>query len=309
MERRKLGNTGIEVTPLGFGCAGLWGRKMVTDQQAQELFEKAYACGIRYFDTGHSYGRAEERIGNILKTSKIVKREQIVLSTKFGTRYVQGKLVHDVSAGWIRKSVYLSLKRMGMDYIDCLQIHGPGLSDFTEELYETLTDLKEKGIVRAVGANSFDTEVLSYIAAEKKLDFVMMDYNIMRRDREALIQEFTDRGIGVVAGAPLAESLYSGRVFKLRGKKDLWYLARAVVNFHDQLLEGRKYRFINRVCGMTGSQIALKYVTDYPGVCCAVFGTTNTDHLQENVKALEIRIPKKVLDRIRSVRQPSGKGR
>ena len=60
---------------------------------------------------------------------------------------------------------------------------------------------------------------------------------------------------------------------------------------------------------MTGSQIALKYVTDYPGVCCAVFGTTNTDHLQENVKALEIRIPKKVLDRIRSVRQPSGKGR
>ncbi len=219
MEHRRLGKTDIRVSSLGFGCASVWGKDMISDAQAQELFERAYELGITYFDTGHSYGNAEERIGKILKSSKIVKRENIVISTKFGTRFIDGKLVHDVSPEWIRESVDTSLRRMGISYIDCLQIHGPQISDFTEELYSILDELKEKGIVRAVGANSFDTDVLEFICREKRLDFVMLDYNLMRRDREELIRKLHENGIGVIAGAALAESLYSNRVFKIRGKK------------------------------------------------------------------------------------------
>ncbi len=224
-EKRPLGRTGIDVTPLGFGCAGVWGKKMITDQQAQELFEKAYESGVRYFDTGHSYGNAEERIGKILRSSDIVRREELVIATKFGTRLRGRRLVHDVSPEWIRRSVHMSLQRMGIGYIDCLLIHGPQICDFTEGLYETLGELKEKGIVKAIGANSFDTEVLEYICGEKRLDFVMLDYNLMRQDREGLIERLYNNGIGVIAGAPLAESLYSNRVLKIKGAKDLWYLA------------------------------------------------------------------------------------
>ena len=299
---RPLGNTGIMISELGFGCASVWGKNMITDQQAQELFERAYDLGIRYFDTGHSYGNAEERIGKILKNSKIVKRENIVISTKFGTRLVNGRLVHDVSPDWIKQSVSLSLERMGISYIDCVQIHGPTIHDFTDELYGVLDDLKREGLVKAVGANSFDTEVLEHICNEKKLDFVMLDYNIMRQDREALIQRFCNNGIGVVGGAALAESLYSNRVFRVRSRKDIWYLARTMKNFRRQLVKGRKYRFINRLNGMTGSQVALKYVLNNPMISAAVFGTTTMSHLEENVGAVGIEIPEDVLCKIKANR-------
>ncbi len=301
MEHRRLGKTDIRVSSLGFGCASVWGKDMISDAQAQELFERAYELGITYFDTGHSYGNAEERIGKILKSSKIVKRENIVISTKFGTRFIDGKLVHDVSPEWIRESVDTSLRRMGISYIDCLQIHGPQISDFTEELYSILDELKEKGIVRAVGANSFDTDVLEFICREKRLDFVMLDYNLMRRDREELIRKLHENGIGVIAGAALAESLYSNRVFKIRGKKDIWYLARAMKNFRKQLFNGWKYRFINRVNGVTGSQIALGFVLDNPMVSSAVFGTTTMSHLEENARAVWVDMPQEVLARVRSI--------
>lgn len=298
---RRLGKTDIYLSPLGFGCASVWGKDMISDHQAQELFEKAYELGITYFDTGHSYGNAEERIGKILQTSKTVKRDKIVISTKFGTRIVNGRLVHDVSHEWIRESVNTSLRRMGISYIDCLQLHGPQISDFTEELYHVLEELKEKGIVKAVGANSFDTDVLEFICREKRLDFVMLDYNLMRRDREELIQKLYGNGIGVVAGAPLAESLYSNRVFKIRGKKDIWYLARAVKNFRKQFFQGWKYRFINHVEGVTGSQIALGFVLDNPMITSAVFGTTTMSHLEENAKVTGMDMPQGVLEKVRSV--------
>ncbi len=187
LEQRPLGNTDIYISKLGYGCASVWGKHMISDEQAKKLFEKAYGLGIRYFDTGHSYGMAEQRIGKILKSSYI-RREDLVLSTKFGTRMIRGRLVHDASPQWMRKSVELSLKRMHTDYIDCLQIHGPQISDFTSELYDAFEDLKEKGMIRAAGANSFDTDVLEFICREQKLDFVMLDYNIMKRSREKLIK-------------------------------------------------------------------------------------------------------------------------
>ena len=298
---RRLGKTEICLSPLGFGCASVWGKDIISDKQAQELFEKAYEFGITFFDTGHSYGNAEERIGKILKTSQIVKRNNIVISTKFGIRNINGKLVHDVSPEWIKESVKISLRRMGISYIDCLQIHGPRISDFTEELYSVLDELKEKGIVRAVGANSFDTDVLEFICKEKRLDFVMLDYNIMRRDREELIQKLQANDIGVIAGAALAESLYSNRIFKIRGKKDVWYLARAIKNFREQFFHGWKYRFINHVEGTTGAQIALGFVLNNPMVSSAVFGTTTMSHLEENVRAVCVETPQEVLEKIRTI--------
>lgn len=67
MEKRILGNTGLETTVLCYGCAAAYARELITDQKAIELFTKAYNNGISFFDTGHSYGKAEERIGKALR--------------------------------------------------------------------------------------------------------------------------------------------------------------------------------------------------------------------------------------------------
>lgn len=298
---RRLGQTEVYLTPLGFGCASAWARTLISDADAQELFEHAYQSGIRYFDTGHSYGIAEERIGKILRSSKTVDRNRLVISTKFGTKRINGKYVKDFSPEWIEESVQLSLKRMGLDRLDCLLCHGPGIEDFNEALFRKLDELKERGLVKAIGANTFDTDVIEYIRDHKCFDYVMLDYNIMRQDREPLIKSLYENGIGVIAGAPLAESLYSNRVFRVRSAKDVWYLARAVANFRGQLIKGRKYRFINKVSGMTGTQIALKYVLDNPYVTSAVFGTTSMVHLEENMGSLDVEIPEGIIRKIRMI--------
>lgn len=296
---RVLGDTGIEMSTLGFGCASVWGKTLITDEEARALFERAYELGIRYFDTGYSYGIAEERIGKILAKSKSVKRENLIISTKFGTKCVNGKYIHDFSPEWMIHSVETSLKRMGLEYIDLLLCHGPQIKDLTPKYLHAMGNLKNKGVIKAIGINTFDTDVIEYVRDTKCFDFVMLDYNILRQDREDIIKELSEKGIGVIAGAPLAESLYSSRIFKLRSMKDIWYLARAVVRFRRQLIKGRKFTFINNVPGITGTQIALKYVLDNQNVTSAVFGTTTMSHLEDNMKALEILIPKNIYSKIK----------
>ena len=302
IEKRPLGKTGIEMTCMGFGCASVWGKNLITDEQAQEVFEQAYSLGIRYFDTGYSYGCAEERIGKILKSSKIVKREDIIISTKFGTKNVNGKYIHDFSPEWMEESVSTSLGRMGLDYVDLLLVHGPAVKDLTTEYLKAMYSLKERGLIRAIGINTFDADVIEYVKDTKCFDFVMLDYNILRQEREKVIDELYQEGIGVIAGAPLAESLYSNRIFKIRKMKDVWYLARAFVRFRGQLIKGRRYTFVNNVPGMSGTQIALKYVISNPQVTTAVFGTTTPSHLTDNVNAKDIAIPEDILARLKNTK-------
>lgn len=299
VKERILGDTGIKCTEMGFGCASIWGKKYITDDEAAALFEKAYALGIRYFDTGYSYGIAEERIGKILSSSKNIKREELIISTKFGTKLVNGKYVHDWSPKWMRHSVKTSLKRMGIEQVDMCMCHGPQVADMTKEFLNAMRQLKEEGLTRAVGINTFDTDVLEYVRDTKCFDFVMLDYNIMRQDREALIAQLYERGIGVIAGAPLAESLYSNRVFQIRSMKDIWYLMRALVNHRDKLAQKHNFKFMNHVEGASSTQIALKYVLDNPGVTTAVFGTTTMSHLIENVGAVDVIITDDIKRKIR----------
>lgn len=300
MEKRPLGNTGIQMTALGFGCASVWGKSLITDRQASDLFEQAYRLGIRYFDTGYSYGLAEGRIGRILKESSLVRREELVISTKFGTKVENGRYFHDFTPQWVFPSVEQSLRTMGIDRVELVMVHGPQIRDLTPEYLREIHRLKDAGLAKAVGVNTFDTDVLEYIRDSQCVDFVMPDYNIMRQDREALLQQLHDRGIGIIAGAPLAESLYSNRVFQIRKAKDLWYLARALAHHRGKILQGQKYRFVNNVPGLTGSQVVLRYVLDNPNVTTAVFGCTTPAHLADNARATDITLPPEITARIKN---------
>ena len=102
----------------------------------------------------------------------------------------------------------------------------------------------------------------------------MLDYNILAQDREPMIDKLYAKGIGVIAGAALADSLYSNRIFQIRGVKDLWYLARALKNFRGKLIKGRSFQFVNNIPNMTGAQIAIAYVLKNQKISSAIFGTT-----------------------------------
>lgn len=299
MEYRELGNTGIKLSAIGYGCASIWGGSLIDDSEAMRLFEEAYEQGITYYDTGHSYGIAEERIGKVLKESGIVKRENIIISTKFATRIVNGKQVHDVSPIWIRESVDTSLRRMNLDYVDMLSIHGTRVSDFNEELFAVINDLKKQGKIRLFGASMGNNmETITYVDKHKCLDYAFIRYNIMEQQLTELVKSISDQGMGVIAGAALSENMFSNRVLKIRNKKDMWYLARMLAHFRGAFKRGRKYKFINHVDGMTGSQAALRWLLDNPCITSAVVGTTNVEHLKENVASIDKVLSQDVKDRI-----------
>ncbi len=299
MEYRTLGNTNIKLSAIGFGCASIWGGTLISDSEAMRLFEEAYEQGITYYDTGHSYGMAEERIGKVLKESGIVKRENIIISTKFATRIVNGKQVHDVSPVWIKESVDTSLRRMKLDYIDMLSIHGTRVSDFSDELFTTIDDLKKQGKIRLFGASmANNTDTISYVNRHRCLDYAFIRYNIMEQQLTELVKSMSDQGMGVIAGAALSENMFSNRVLKIRNKRDMWYFARMLAHFRGAFQRGRKYKFINSVDGMTGSQIALRWLLDNPCITSAVVGTTNVEHLRENVASIDKVLSQDVKDRI-----------
>jgi len=292
-----------EVSKICYGCAAAWARPLISDDFAESLFLKALEGGITYFDTGHSYGIAEYRIGKIL-AKNCINRDKVVISTKFGTRIQNGRYTHDVSREWILKSVETSLKRMGLSFIDVLYVHGPKLADFTDEFFSVLEDLKRQGIVGLIGANSFDVSVIDYIEKNRCVDVVMLDYNIVKRDREPLINRLYESGIQVVAGQAMAEGLFSNDLFKLRNAKDLWYVARTIgrKSSRELFCQAWKYRFLNQYGAVKASQIALKYVIDNPKVLSASVGTCSLSHLESNLNAVDVNISESLLQQIRNIR-------
>jgi aryl-alcohol dehydrogenase-like predicted oxidoreductase len=183
-----------------------------------------------------------------------------------------------------------------------LQLHGPNVENINDDVIKELLQLKKEGLVKSIGVNSFDDKVLSKILSAGIFDFVMLDYNILCKERELIIDRFYEKNIAVIAGAPLADSLYSNRVFKIRGMKDIWYLVRAIKNFRGKLIKGFSYRFVNNVDGITGAQIALRYVLNNKKISSAVLGTTSSEHLLENIKAEDAIIPEYILERIKTMR-------
>ena len=155
----------------------------------------------------------------------------------------------------------------------------------------TFVELKKQGIIRAYGANTFNTNFLEWIAKEQCFDYVMLDYNIMRQEREPLIDKLVDAIIGVIAGSALGESLYSKKLFKIKNRNDFWYLARAVVRFRDLMKKSKNFKFLTKQKTATANQLALRYVLDNTKISSAVFSTTNIMHLLENLQAINILMP------------------
>lgn len=134
---------------------------------------------------------------------------------------------------------------------------------------------------------------------EKCFDYVMLDYNIMRRDREPLIEKLTNAGVAVIAGSALGESLYSKKIFRVKNRNDFWYMAKAVIRFRDLMNKSKDFKFLTKQDKYTANQLALRYVLDNKQVSSACFSTVNTDYLIENLKAVDIEMPKKIRKEIK----------
>lgn len=297
---RALGRTDLAVSEIGFGCASWWGKPAFAESAALELVHAAIDGGVTFFDTGASYsaGEAEPRLGRALKGRDT---DRLVIATKAGTFHAGGgRIGRDFTAAAVTASAERSLGSLGLPVLPLLQLHGPAVHELTDELLAALESLKARGLVRALGVNSFDPAVIEHAIGLPAFDVVMVDYNVLRPEREPLIAAAVAAGKGVLAGMALAMGHTGLQVAKIRRAQDLWYAARGLVRHPREVIEGARFAFLHRLPGVTGSQAALAYVLANRDVACAVIGTTRMAHLRENLAASGIVLGSDILRRIQA---------
>ncbi len=296
---RPLGRTGLSVSEIGFGAASWWGKRQFNEIRAARLVDAAIAGGVTFFDTGSSYsgGNAEPRLGRVLKGRDA---SGLVVATKAGT-FAEGRAIRrDFSPAAVIASAKRSLRNLGLEVLPLLQLHGPAMGELTDELLGALQGLKAKGLVRALGVTSFDPAIIDRVIDLPDFDVVMVDYNVLRPEREPLIVRAAAAGKGVLAGMPLAMGHTGLQVARIRAPRDLWYAARGLMRHRPEVAEGARFAFLHRLGAMTGSQAALAYVLANPHVACAVVGTTRMAHLTEDLAASGMSLPDELMARIRA---------
>lgn len=295
---RALGRTGLSVSEIGLGCASWWGQKAFDERQAVNLVHAALERGVTFFDTGAAYsgGEAEPRLGRALKGRDL---ERVVVATKAGTFHDGRRVARDFRPQAIVASVERSLRNLGLERLPLLQLHGPAISELDDEMLAMLEELKRRGLVGAVGANSFDPAVIDHIINLAVFDVVMVDYNVLRPERAALIARAAQQGKGVLAGMALAMGHANRQVTRLRAPRDVWYALRALKNHRSDIAKGARFGFLGRLNGLSASQAALAYVLADPHVSSAVVGTTRMAHLIDNLGASGVTLSPAVMDQIR----------
>jgi len=157
MQHRELGDSGVEVSEVGFGAwvvgTDWWGDR--DEDDALEMVEYALDAGITYFDTGDVYGhgRSEELLGEVLAE----RGDEMTVATKVGYDFYNnpqaghGELPKEMDAEYLRDAVEGSLDRLGVDSVDYLQLHNPDVSELTPDVLELLDELREDGRAEAIG--------------------------------------------------------------------------------------------------------------------------------------------------------------
>jgi aryl-alcohol dehydrogenase-like predicted oxidoreductase len=283
---RSLGNTGLRLSEIGLGCASYWGKKVFDEAAAVGLIHAAIDQGVTFFDTGASYsgGNAEPRLGRAI--SGLKNKHDLVIGTKAGSYTDErGRRREDFSPSGVRRTVEASLVRLELDAIPLLQLHGPEIANLTDDLLDSLVRLKEAGKVLHLGVNSFDVNVIEHVMTLPLFGAAMIDYNILRPEREPIIAKLAARHFGILAAAPLAGGLYRKNRFRLRGVQDVWYIARAWKNHRSDFKRARDFHFLEQEQRLTAAEIAIAWVLRRPEISCATFGTTRMSHLLANLRA------------------------
>ena len=207
---RPLGQTGLNISPIGFGAFKI-GRNQKTkypqaydlpdDVTVNQLLNEVLDTGINHIDTAPAYGLSEERIGHSIAH----RRDEFILSTKVGETFEANKSVYDFSATATKASVLRSLKRLKTDFLDIVFIHSDG-NDFhvlrETDVVPTLLRLKEKGVIRNIGFSGKQPQAVkeTFIWA----DVAMIEYHLDDQSHADVITEAAKQGVGLFIKKGLA---------------------------------------------------------------------------------------------------------
>jgi aryl-alcohol dehydrogenase-like predicted oxidoreductase len=304
MNYRKLGRTGLDVSPIALGCMTygdpsrghpVWS---LDEEASRPLIRQAVEAGINFFDTANMYsqGSSEEILGRALKD--FAKRDDVVIATK--VRHSMRSAPN--GAGLSRKAIYTeidhSLRRLGTDYVDLYQIHRLDQATPLEETLEALHDLVKAGKVRYLGASSMHawefSKALHLQRARGWARFVSMQdhYNLLAREEEReMLPLCADEGVGTIVWSPLAR----GRLARERGAATSRSAKDPFANmlYTEQASDGEIIDAVGRIAGARGvtrAQVALAWLCCNPVVVAPIVGASKPSHITDAVAALSIEL-------------------
>jgi aryl-alcohol dehydrogenase-like predicted oxidoreductase len=217
-----LGDTGLEITCVGFGAWAIgggdwefgWGPQ--EDDQSTAAIHRALELGINWIDTaaGYGFGHSEQVVGGALQGLS----ERPYVFTKASLLEGEGRrVVHSLKRESILREAHASLEHLGVDAIDLYQIHWPIPNEDIEEGWSAFAELKEQGLVRHIGVSNFDVEQLRRIQQIAPVETLQPQYSLIERDGERDLLPFADReGIGVIVYSPMGSGLLTGRMTRER---------------------------------------------------------------------------------------------
>jgi len=218
----QLGQTGLEITRVGFGAWAIggggwefgWGPQ--NDDESIGAIHRALEQGINWIDTAAAYGfgRSEQIVGRALDG---VAERPLVFTKSSLLEGPDRRVVHSLKRDSILREAGDSLQRLGIDAIDLYQIHWPIPAEDIEEGWAALAELKDQGLVRHIGVSNFDVDQLRRIQQIAPVETLQPQYSLIERDAEREILPFAEReGIGVIAYSPMGSGLLTGKMTRER---------------------------------------------------------------------------------------------
>lgn len=306
MKRNQVGETGVSVTEVSFGCSGIGNLfREVSEGEAQDVLEHAWARGIRYFDTAPHYGRglSEQRVGAFLRGRN---RDDLVLSTKVGRLLAPGPALEeadgfvrplpnavrfDYSGEGIEAAFEQSCERLGTRFIDIVYVHDIGadthgaaenarhMSDLLGSGLERLRRLKSSGRLRAFGLGVNEAQVCLDVMTQTKIDVILLAGRLTLLDRSAeadLVPACRRTGTSLVLGG-----IFNSGILATGPVPGATYDYGPAP--HDVIDRVRSLEAEAASQGRSLAEAALRFALGHPAAASVLLGTAKASSLERNL--------------------------
>jgi aryl-alcohol dehydrogenase-like predicted oxidoreductase len=305
MQTRKLGNSDLHITPVGYGAWAIggsgwqfaWGSQ--NDNDSIAAIHRSLELGVNWIDTAAVYGlgHSEEVVARALKSWP---GPRPYVFTKCGLRWdTQGNVRKLLSADSIRREVDDSLRRLRVDVIDLYQIHWPPDPDSAEleEGWSMLAHLQRQGKVRWIGVSNFSVRQLRRAQAMAPVTSLQPPYSLVHREIEDQALPYCLReGIGVIVYSPMASGLLTGAMTRERAAKlpkDDWRKNHSDFtepNLSRNLALVERLQEIARRHNRSAGEVAIAWTLHHPAVTGAIVGARNARQAEGVMRAGELRL-------------------
>lgn len=300
MKYRKLGKTGFSVSEISLGTwqvGGKWGDPFSHDN-ADQILNAAVDAGINFIDTADVYGdgESEKAVGRLVRS----RSERIYVATKCGRR-LQPHTNKAYQPKVLRAFVEDSLRNMGLETLDLIQLHCPPTDVFYRpEIFEEFDRLKEEGKIQHLGVSVEKVEEALKAIEFPNVTTVQIIFNMFRqRPAELFFTEALRRDVGVIVRVPLASGLLTGKF-----SADSTFSADDHRNFNRQgaaFDKGETFSGVDYETGLTAvdelravfpddtnlAPDALRWILTFDAVSCIIPGASKPDHLTSNLQAID----------------------